>query len=140
MLPGKFTKTDEMEYRPRTKKEIEEEAESINCKVIYPRKTEIFLDIDSEESYKTFLTNFPWVQKHIADYYGAPCKIKKDYFSKSGFPKRHVIIDLGLRFSSIKKVAFALLLGSDPNREMAHMDEYKIGAEVVSCFMEPKDE
>lgn len=87
---------------------------------IYPEKNQLFIDIDNEHSYNTFLINFPYV-KQIPDLKSV--YIKWMVKSKSEKPFHfHIIIDTGKNFEENKeglllRRLYQLMLGSDPVRE-----------------------
>ena len=100
-------------------------------KVVFPKPNELQIDIDSEEAYQTYLRRI----KAFKAYYNCSEVVTP---SKSGLPKRHIVISVesykaipkseyiingkfgstAKSFSNVERVAWQAILGSDPAREL----------------------
>jgi len=95
----------------------------------------VFIDIDTEDEYKRFLTALHTVQKQIE------CSIVYDEYSKSGAPKRHIILDFpneNFTKNEWKRLALQMFLGSDPRRENLNMIRLIITGNPENIFFEKK--
>lgn len=114
-------------------RDIYEVAKSLNCKVRLPSKTTIQIDIDSEEGFSLFKDRIGLVQRYIylGDY--------RVWTSKSGFPKRHIEIDVGshVPLGNPLRILLQVILGSDINREVLNTIRYLKFGDSKSCFFEP---
>lgn len=81
--------------------------------VIEPKDNELFIDIDNDEQYQMFNKNFEILQREYK-----PAQILYDKPSKSGLPRRHIIIQMPWRLRDIERIAWQGALGSDPTREL----------------------
>ncbi len=97
---------------------------------------ELFVDIDSEEDWKRFEHAFPVVGKQF-------CSGRKWQFdctvtpSKSGLPKRHVVVRLAAPQPLLVRIALQAALGSDGRREGISVLRAQRGEENVVVFFEP---
>jgi hypothetical protein len=99
------------EYGSLSSSEAIKEAEENGGEVIFPTPTQLYLDLDSEESVNLFLKNLPMLDRHVTiDQYG---------YQESRTPGRyHGIVELHHPvMSDMERVLFQTILGSDPKRE-----------------------
>jgi len=119
------------DYHYRTKKEIEAIAAEKNCRAVFAKPNQLFVDIDSPHQLKVFKDNWPRFQ----ELYGGWVSYYKP--SKSGGMRRHIIIDLPFAPEPFIRVFMQRLLGSDHKRDMQCLFEIASEAEVSVCFFEP---
>jgi hypothetical protein len=103
---------DEMaEYTSLHSSEAIKEAEENGGEVIFPSSTELYLDLDSEESVNLFLENLNMLDRHIS--------ISKYGYQESRTPgKYHGIVELSQPLmSDMERILLQTILGSDPKRE-----------------------
>lgn len=126
------TEEDEYDFNRR----IEDVAKNEKCSIIRPKANELFLDLDSEESYQDFQIKL-W--DFLKDREGCQHTVE-EWFSRSGKPKRHIIIRFDSKtFTPSERVLYQLLLGSDPKREFLDGRRlfHGVTAENTTCFFEP---
>lgn len=130
----------------RTTEQCRQWAEALNCDILYPKANQLFIDIDGDESWKRFMFIWPYFAKHFypAQYTATP--------SKSGLPRRHVVVNLGYddkpdKYVILVRILMQSLLGSDPMRELISLrrtldvvKSHRVpeDAETIICFFEPK--
>lgn len=100
---------------------IRAKAQMLNLDVKYPAPNELFLDVDSAEDFKHFISLFDRLQVHLPDVTFTWTK------SKSGGDKKHVIVTFPseLGFSEIERIAWQACMGSDRIREFLSMLSWK---------------
>lgn len=88
-------------------------AKAKGMKVVIPGPTQLLLDIDNDADHA-------WMQEQIACMAsaGLTVRILSDHPSKSGLPRRHVYIDIGMELSAIERIAWQACIGSDRRREI----------------------
>lgn len=89
-------------------------AEDNGLKLVIPDENELQLDIDTEEQYQQFNKVYGSLQIAFND----RATIVWDKPSKSGLPKRHIIVKLPWNLPVECRVALQAALGSDPIREI----------------------
>ena len=80
---------------------------------------ELFVDLDTAQQHEQFLRMWPLVKQQYKDF---------DYrvtFSKSGAV--HIIVKTNTYFGFTQRVALQSILGSDPLRELLHLNSYEKG-------------
>ena len=92
-----------------------ERMKSEGYKILVPEKDELFIDIDSEEDYKHFSKMITRVMKEFT---GITFTEKP---SKSGLPKRHIVVRWPWEIENIERITWQAILGSDRTREMLSM-------------------
>jgi hypothetical protein len=88
-------------------------AASQGLKVRFPEPNELFIDIDSEEDWTRF--------GELSTILNCYTPINLNWApSKSGMPKRHVVVTLmsGKTFTPLERIAFQACLGSDRKHEL----------------------
>lgn len=100
-----------------------QKAEDQNLEIVYPRSNELQLDIDTEEAYTYFHEN-----KWILDQW---FKIRAitERLSKSGWPKRHITVELGTKLTTVTRILLQAVMGSDKKRELLSFVMYAKGGE-----------
>lgn len=115
---------------------VEEVARVNNATILRPKPNQLFLDFDTEKQFEELPEKLADLLKGHPD---EPYHIK-EWFSKSGPPKRHVVITFAKKtFSPGERVLFQLLLGSDPKREFLDGRRlfHGVSNENTTCFFEP---
>lgn len=103
-------------------------------KIVYPKDDELFIDLDSESAYGNFQERFQYV-KVVSDEWGSASY--KTTPSKSGLPKRHVVIRVpGKVFSDYERLALQFAFGSDFIREALSAFRGACGNKNLSVFFE----
>ena len=96
--------------------------------VQYPRRDQLFIDIDSEEQYQQFLLMFNRFKVNFQSI------TFKEEPSNSGLPRRHVYVSLGNKISPIERIALQAIFGSDPVRELLSYFRYLSGDNMPTLF------
>ena len=116
----------------RTFDQCKEWANWLDCDIRLPADNELFVDIDSEDAWKQFEHVWPVMKKHYAMRY-------KSTPSRSGLPKRHVVITLASdKHTLLEKIAMQAALGSDGRRETISIVRALAREDNVVVFFEPK--
>lgn len=108
-------------------------AEALNCDIRFPQPDELFIDIDTEAAWHRFLITYECLDKFIK----CSCVITA---SKSGLPKRHVVVKLDKHYSITERIALQAIMGSDPMRELMSLKRVRDDEnyDTIICFFEPK--
>jgi hypothetical protein len=80
---------------------------------------QLFIDLDTMDQHRQFLAMWPLVKENNTDY---------EYrlsFSKSG--RVHIIVEMGYYRNLPFRSAMQAILGSDPKREVLHLNSYEKG-------------
>lgn len=89
--------------------------------VLSPLPNEAFIDIDTEEDYNEFLDRFEFFKHYIYGRVGSFRALLPISFtetpSKSGFPKRHIVVKFPFNLTEGERIAVQFALNSDPVRE-----------------------
>lgn len=148
----------------RTEEQCRAWADHLGCEVRYPTPSQLFVDIDNEQSWAMFQMVWGKLRRHLFSL--SSCKCFPGYTvspSKSGGDRRHVVVEMGMELSEEVRIGLQAVLGSDPMREMISLvrnlrngerekrnervsEEWRVGAlepvfepiERVVCFFEPK--
>lgn len=99
--------------------------------VRFPEKNQLFIDIDTEAQYDTFLK---MVQVLTNNNRGI-VKIEVSP-SKSGLPKQHAVVTLDCGLTGLERVTLQACLGSDPVREYLSYVRILRGVETPTIFQE----
>ena len=111
----------------------EEQAEAKGCIIVYPKSTELQLDIDTDVDYDRFLAASTNLGEFITDIQIRP--------SASGGPHKHITLTIESEFlSPLEKIALQFMLGSDFIRESLSALRVVRGVADPTCFFEPKGE
>lgn len=110
-----------------------EKASDEGCVVVTPKNDEIFIDIDSDHQYKLFKSRLERFNRNVTD----PLEIVKDNPSKSGLPRRHVVVKSPFELSHWSRVALQAALGSDGVRELLSCCRIVMGDKIPTLFIEP---
>lgn len=85
--------------------------------IVYPKENELLIDIDSETHYEQFVESFEIFKREIdAEYCMSVGYTETE--SRSGFPRRHIRIELPFPLDTWQRIAWQGALGSDPVREL----------------------
>lgn len=98
-------------------------AEDENLDIVYPKVNELQLDIDTQEAYEYFHAN-----KWILDQW-FHIRAITERVSKSGWPKRHITVELGVQLTTVTRILLQAVLGSDRKRELLSYIMYEKGGE-----------
>lgn len=96
----------------------EQEAEKVDCVVVYPEPNQLQLDLDSDEAFQLYekrLKDLYWRTSHPAYQLVCDPVVRP---SKSGYPHRHVTLTFANHtFTEWERIGMQMMLGSDPVRE-----------------------
>jgi len=108
--------------------------ESAGGEVVFPKKNELQLDIDSGVAlYELFEVKIPKFKKST----GKDALIVSNAPSASGLPHRHVVIDPGFGdLNECERIALQLWFGSDCNRELHGLLRLFEGCTQPTLFFE----
>lgn len=109
--------------------------EAEGFKVVFPKDSELFIDIDTNEQYQIFKRQFDLLWNsgiYLNKVYDKP--------SKSGPPHRHIIVSVGAPINDKERILFQSLLCSDPVRDALSYIRWVNGIENPILFVEKKDE
>ena len=101
--------------------------------VIYPEKDELFIDIDTRLQYHDFLHLFGMMENNFAG--GGDYK-KEVWESRSGPPRKHVVVTLPFDVNEVMRIALQASLGSDPQREILSLARMSVGITRPTIFVE----
>lgn len=117
---------------PSTKAALEK-AKSENLKVVYPKPTELQLDIDRAEDYAVWQAH-----RSILDEYFKIVKVVEVPSQEKGH--MHITVTVEKGFNPFERIAFQAVLGSDRKREILGLIMNKLGHESKpTLFLEKKD-
>lgn len=109
-----------------------QEAKDNNLDVVFPKPNELQVDIDSDAAYERYcgvldhmLHHFPFVTESITP-------------SRSGYPKRHIVLTLRKPVTDVQRIALQAILGSDPVRELLSLKRIENGDPHPTLFLEKK--
>ena len=110
------------------------EAANDNLDVVLPEPYDLFLDIDNEADMKRFARGMDIVIKHFNG------QVIKSTPSRSGLPKRHIIVRLDRPVTNAERIALQAALGSDPVREILGIVRVQHNDPHPTLFLEKKSE
>lgn len=116
----------------RSNEQCREWANQCNCDVIEAQSNQLFLDLDTEESYIIFQEHCRFLKKH---FYPFTLHIGP---SKSGLPHRHVTVTFKQDLDIMTRIALQACLGSDPMRELISVRRAIDKEDNIVIFFEPK--
>ena len=107
-------------------------AELENLTVVFPLSFQLFVDLDTEHSFKMFERLFMLFKKFVDE--GADYSTE---WSRSGAPKRHVTVNLSRSVKDeVERVMFQAFLGSDRVREILGYAQAMNGDPNPTLFLE----
>lgn len=109
-----------------------ERAVAQGLKVIYPVDDELQIDIDDDASGAHFEEIWPMFANIVGGAY-----VKSMGFSKSGPPKRHIVVKMPYAVDETERLLLQTILGSDARRELFGYRRVKNGITPVTIFIEP---
>lgn len=108
------------------------EAADDNLDVVLPEPYDLFIDIDGEEDMKRFDRGMDvMIQQFNA-------QVIKSTPSRSGLPKRHLIVRLNRQVTNAERIALQAALGSDPVREILGIVRVQHNDPHPTLFLENK--
>ena len=117
--------------RPNSQRAINEAAEK-NLNVVFPKANELFIDIDNEHSFQMYIKQSMIARRHIG-------MVDEDITpSKSGLPKRHIIVTLDHDVTEVERAGLQAMLGSDRVRELLAYVQAKNNDPHPTLFLEKK--
>jgi len=116
-----FYKEDSKEYVDRM--------QSDGYEIYYPECDELFIDIDSNAAYSLFLMRF---SRLVQEYPEA--KVIYNQLSKSGEPRRHIIVKMPFSLDIYTRIFCQAALGSDLVREKLSLFRADKGDKYPTLF------
>lgn len=108
------------------------EAADDNLDVILPEPYDLFIDIDDAEAYKRFDKSLDLIIQHFNG------QVIKNTPSRSGLPKRHIIVRLDRPATDAERIALQAAMGSDPVREILGIVRVQHKDPHPTLFLEEK--
>lgn len=108
-------------------------------KILIPADNELQIDIDSDEQYQLFQSQFSIFRREMEVVHPMKPIALTMWASRSGLPKRHILITLPIGVTNSERIALQAALGSDPIRELLSMMRYFKGYEHPTLFCERGD-
>lgn len=99
---------------------------------IFPKDTELQIDIDNEHSFRMFEKQQLILNRFV------PIKDIKIEPSRSGLPKRHITVTLFDSITQIERLALQAMLGSDRVRELLGYVQHKNNDPHPTLFLEKR--
>lgn len=119
-------------YAPRPTTEAIKLAEEKGMAIVYANSYILQIDIDSEEAYVVFNDNIKMLREVTG--WSLPYE---EHFSTSGYPKRHITINLPFFINIEGRIALQACLGSDLKREMLNFIRIFMDDPYPIIFFEP---
>lgn len=101
--------------------------------VVLPKPNQLFIDIDSEAGFALFMAQI----ERLRQFEFAYMTITP---SASGFPNRHIVVDLDRDLADTERIAFQAAMGGDPIRELLGLIRISHGDPHPTLFLEAKTE
>src|SRR6266496_2427089 len=138
-LPSKeiqaLNKSDVADYHTSlSSKSAYAEAKADGLEVRLPADNELFLDFDTEEALHVF-----YAVKPVFERYFGITNIKQ-WASRSGLPKRHMVVTLDRIVTPVVRIALQACLGSDRIRELLGLARIDAGDRHPTLFLEKKND
>ena len=113
-----------------------DEAARNGLAVRFPKDNELFIDIDNDHSFEMFKKQLDILKKYVGvlsagGYYTCTP-------SKSGLPKRHVVVTLRDSVTEVERCALQAMMGSDRVRELLGYVQAKNNDPHPTLFIERK--
>ena len=100
--------------------------------VVTPKSNQLQIDIDSEQDYERFDEALAcWNRNHENQL------LMKERLSKSGWPRRHITIDMPFDLDHWQRIALQAVFGSDHMRELLSAIRLMRGDTIPTLFVEP---
>lgn len=115
------------EFNHTTSDEARASAEAQGFTVKIPTNTELFVDVDSDESLSRFMSTISLIDD-VNRWVTTP--------SKSGLPHRHIVVTLNRTVTHLERIALQAILGSDNRREAHSMIRLNNGDLHPTVFFE----
>lgn len=109
------------------------EAADYNLEVVLPEPYDLLIDIDNDADMKRFDRGMDVMIKHFN------AQVIKSTPSRSGLPKRHLIVRLDRPVSNAERIALQAALGSDPVREILGIVRVQYNDPHPTLFLEKKE-
>ena len=122
---------DDKEYMKELRENYIKRMESQGNRIVFPADNELQIDVDNEEQYKQFKNQ--WVYIFSRDIPESSYVVEP---SKGGLPGRHITVTLPFKVTSVQRIAFQAVLGSDPVRELLSLIRDYRGDEHPTLFCE----
>ncbi len=101
-------------------------------RVVIPKSTELFIDIDSDADYAQF--NEAYSRLKLYGFF--PPLYRTENVSRNGLPGRHITVTLRTDVSPLERVALQAILGSDWKRELYSLFRIKQEEPLPTLFFE----
>lgn len=108
------------------------EAADDNLDVILPEPYDLFIDIDDDDAMKRFDKSMGFIIQHFNG------QVIKSTPSRSGLPKRHIIVRLDSPVTDAERIALQAAMGSDPVREILGIVRVQHKDPHPTLFLEEK--
>ena len=95
-----------------------------------PKPNQLFIDIDSAEQYELYKERLPMFLEFCD-------AVTTERASKSGLPRRHIIVDLKYEFSVAERLFLQMFLNSDSTREMLSFVRHQMGDKYPILLRKP---
>ncbi len=125
---------EENHYEKEVRERLLESLQERGLKFIEPSSYELFIDCDSEEQFKVFLQQLLIVERNLEQ--ELPFQ---DWFSRSGPPRRHIIVQMPFTMSPPERIAWQAVLGSDLKREVLSLLRWRKKEICPTIFIEQED-
>lgn len=102
--------------------------------VRFPKPNELFIDIDNEEDYVVYLAQLDRLRQF---YY---VEVLSDTLSKSGYPKRHIVLGLEFDVNSTERLLLQAAMGSDRVRELLGFIRVQNDDPYPTLFLEKREQ
>lgn len=107
-------------------------AKALGIEVRVPKPNELFLDLDTQKAWAKLVPLLSAVTERT----GIVLKITEEWFSSSGWPHRHVIVEANTEITQEFRAFLQMYMGSDPNRELRSYADIHDGAKYPTVFIE----
>jgi hypothetical protein len=133
--PALCMDSNKLEYRVRSRAELETIAAGVGCNLWVRKPGELLLDLDSAESMLAFYERFR--DSMITSVTGS-VGLPRMWVSRSGYGM-HAALGLRQEVGDCHAAGLEVALGSDWRRGILNMKEVLEGNEVSSCLFKPKE-
>jgi hypothetical protein len=112
IMTGEIKQTEDRYFAGLSSEIAYREAADHNLEVVLPEPYDLLIDIDNEADMARFDRGMDFIIKHFNG------QVIKSTPSRSGLPKRHIIVRLDRPVTDAERIALQAALGSDPVREI----------------------